>query len=212
MSFLYILDDVFGLNGSASSLVGIVAESFFVYCWHRFVLLDRADMRGESWMPFLKRTLLYYVGLTLLLVSGFLILTGMLQALSETLAALVALSAPIGVFLILPRIALVFPALAVESNNSKMKDALDLSRGQVWPLAGAYFLIGLCTLVLMIPAFLIGVVAGTMVAEPSGFSVFNVILNLVAGLSAAIIAVLIAGLNSSLYRQLGGDIPGQSNE
>lgn len=207
MSFLYVLEDAFGLNSTGTNFAGIVAESFFVYCWHRFVLLDDTNMTGKSWVPFLKRTLLYYIGLTLLFFSVFLLLTGLLQGAGELLLGLVMLATPIALLVIVPRIALVFPALAVESNKNRMRDAFDLSRGHVWPMAGAYFLIGLCIMLLMIPAFLIGVIAGAVGADASSFGLFDGILNLVAGLTAAVIAVLIAGLNSSIYQQLGGDIP-----
>ncbi len=202
-----LAQDYFGAQGVWFSIVQIMAESWFVYSWHRFALLGEQQLGGKYWTAFAKRTLFYYLVLGIVVVLIVVVLFAVIREFSGSATAISVAALILVSLFVMPRIALVFPAIAVNSADNKMRDAFVLSSGNVPALAGAYAVMAIIALLLFSPASLIFFSQESQLNDAGDEPMYLLLINAILGYSVAVSTFLWAGLNSSLYRQLGGDNP-----
>lgn len=202
-----LAQDYFGAKGIWFSIVQTMAESLFVYSWHRFALLGEQQIGGDYWSAFVKRTLFYYFILVVTIIMGTLVFLTAAGGLSDAMTIFMLLAFAVLFYIFGPRIALVFPAIAVNSPTIKMRDAFVLSSGNVWALAGAYLVMTFVVLLLFSPIIAVSYFAEAQIGVGAESPFYILGINVLIGFPVAVSTLLWAGLNSSLYRQLGGDIP-----
>lgn len=207
ISLIGVLEDFTDINDVVLGVSQAVVESMFIYNWHRYALMGERHMGYEHWNAFMKRTLLYYSVLAVAAIFGVFLFVSAVGGLSDGLTISLLVAIAILVFLIVPRIALVFPAIAVNSLHSKMKHAFVLSSGNVIALAVSYVLMTLIFVLLLLPVFAILYFTDSQTTLQNPSVAYVIGTNLLLGFPVAVSTLLWAGLNSSLYRQLGGDVP-----
>jgi len=206
LGVIFWIPERFAVSGTGLSAGQVLVEAVFAFYWHRFFLLNEAELSGGDFRPFMMRSLFYYLifGLTFLIGIGvFIGLTGNLSDVQIT--ALLLFCAMASLFA-LPRVGLVFPAIAVDNPARSMADAFVLSSGNASRLAVGYFLMLIAVLVMMMPLIAMTFFVEEHRPELVIADTYLILSNLFYGLAGAVTILLWAGLNSSFYRQLGGDI------
>jgi hypothetical protein len=209
LCLVYWIGEQFEFN-SATSIPQVVVEAAFAYYWHRFVLLGEAKPTSDDFMPFLKRSLFYHLLLVVVLVAvlvGFLGLSFLKTGEGGANVNFIGVALAVCVLtFIMPRVALVFPALAVNSPESRMSDALTLSSGNAFRLVAGYLMmVGL--IILIVSPFILSLF---LAVEFLANEAFLLLSNFLMGVVVALTVLLWAGLNSFFYRQLGGMIPSET--
>ncbi|MBO6505102.1 MAG: hypothetical protein JJ850_16090 [Kordiimonadaceae bacterium] len=199
-----LAQDYFGAKGIWFSILQIMAESVFIYSWHRFALLGEQQIGGDHWNAFAKRTLFYYFVLVLVVIVALVISFVGISQMTDSVAGILMAIVLVACLLFVPRIALVFPAIAVNSAENKMRDAFVLSSGNVLALAGAYVVMTIIVLVLFAPVSFVFYSQEAQVSAVNDSPIYVLIVNAQLGYSVAVSTLLWAGLNSSLFKQLGG--------
>lgn len=199
-----LAQDYFGAKGIWFSILQVMAESVFIYSWHRYALLGEQQLGGDHWSAFAKRTLFYYFVLGVAAVLTFAILFVAAGQTTSGMTGFVTVALIVICLLFVPRIALVFPAIAVNSPNHKMRDAFVLSSGNVPALTGAYVVMAVVALLVFMPVSIVFYTAEAEVGLGEESPVYTLVVNAVLGYSVAVSTLLWAGLNSSLFKQLGG--------
>ena len=202
----------FGFEGAGATIPQTIIESYFIYNWHRYVLVGDKSFGSKHWGAFVRRSLLYYV------VGGVVVVLLVLpvgvgaSGLGPTELVMLTVAAIVLIYVVVPRIALVFPALALDSETRKLKDALALSSGNTARLSLAYLLMTFLILAVFIFLGVVVFVGEAVFSSLISEDIYTAISGLLFGLGVALTVLLWAGLNSSLYRQLGGDIPASVEE
>lgn len=157
-------------------------------------------------MPFLKRSLFYYLVTALVVVLGALLMIAITDGLNYPAIGGLTIILTLAFLIVAPRIALVFPAIAVGNPARSMADAFVLSSGNVLRLAAGYFLMLMVVLIILMPILIVVYFVDEYLSALSTSETYMLVSNMLIGFLAALTVLLWAGMNSSFYRQLGGDI------
>jgi len=212
LGVLFWAEERFDINGIGGAVAQTLVEAIFIYYWHRFFLLEEAELTNSDYTPFVKRTLFYYLVLALTAIMLAFVFIALVGGLSDTGTVALILAGTVAALFVVLRIVLVFPAIAVGSDARAMADAFVLSSGNATRLAAGYFLMLLIVLLAFFPAFIVLGYAEFSAPEMFANEGFILVSNLIIGFTAAVSTLLWAGVNSSFYRQLGGDIPASASD
>jgi hypothetical protein len=224
--------DMAGMGwGQAVSLLSWIPYTIFAVAWHRALLLGRKDGRPPL-LPAWKSRHWVFLGYTLLVTLIFAIAAavpaivaavgvnapsrgagaGLSEGQSSLFAILLVLVAVIATLLIMAafmRLALVFPARAVDERFG-LRNAWRLGRGQGWRLLVIYILIALIAAVLMPLAMIpLGLALYVPAALIWGFSAeatlfVGALLNVFIGYPIMALGV---GVLSIAFRTVSGWVP-----